>query len=50
MQTNVDVTYAARFRANGGAWQDIGDTVTIAGPATSLRVSEATAVLSGNYE
>ncbi len=50
VQTSVDVTYTARFRVNGGAWQDIPDTVTIAGPATDLRVSEATAVLSGQYE
>ncbi len=50
MQPSVDVTYTARFRVNGGAWQDIPDTVTIAGPSTDLRVSEATAVLSGQYE
>jgi hypothetical protein len=47
---SVDVTYTARFRVNGGGWQDIGETVTIAGPASSLRISEATAVLSGDYE
>ncbi|HSE10291.1 MAG TPA: hypothetical protein VLB29_16640 [Nocardioidaceae bacterium] len=45
----VDVTYSARFRVNGGAWQDIDETVTIAGPEGSLRVSEARPVLSGNY-
>ena len=45
----VDVTYTARFRVNGGAWQDIDETVTITGPEGSLRVSEARAVLSGNY-
>ncbi|MGN6129660.1 MAG: hypothetical protein ACTHOK_04895 [Nocardioidaceae bacterium] len=50
VQPSVDVTYSARFRVNGGAWQDIPDTVTIAGPPTELRVSEATAVLSGQYE
>jgi hypothetical protein len=47
---SVDVTYGARFRVNGGAWQDIPETVTIAGPTTDLRISEATAVLSGDYE
>ncbi|RYU09667.1 hypothetical protein [Nocardioides iriomotensis] len=47
---SVDVTYAARFRVNGGAWQDIPETVTISGPAGSLRIAEATAVLSGSYE
>lgn len=48
--TRVDVTYGARFRVNGGAWQDIAETVTITGPPTALRISEATAVLSGQYE
>ncbi len=44
----VDVTYTARFRVNDGPWQDIDETVTITGPGGSLRVSEATAVLSGD--
>ena len=47
---SVDVTYTARFRVEGGGWQDIGETVTIAGPPTALRISEATALLSGDYE
>jgi hypothetical protein len=46
---SVDVTYTARFRVNGGAWQDIPETVTISGPGGSLRIAEATAVLSGSY-
>lgn len=50
VQTKVDVAYTARFRVNGGAWQDIDESVTIAGPATPLRISEATAVLSGQYD
>ena len=49
VQTSVDVTYSARFRVGNGGWQDIPETVTIAGPATALRISEATAVLSGDY-
>ena len=49
VQPSVDVTYAARFRVGNGAWQSIPDSVTIAGPAVSLRISEATAVLSGEY-
>ena len=49
VQPSVDVTYSARFRVGNGAWQTIPDTVTIAGPAGVLRVSEATAVLSGEY-
>jgi hypothetical protein len=47
---SVDVTYTARFRVRGGAWQQIPESVSIAGPAGSLRISEATAVLSGLYE
>lgn len=49
VRPRVDVTYSARFRVNGGEWQDISETVTIAGPEGSLRVSEAAPVLSGNY-
>ncbi len=49
VRPSVDVTYTARFRVNGGAWQDIAETVTIAGPGGSLRIAEATAVLSGGY-
>ncbi len=49
VQTSVDVTYSARFRVGNGGWQTIPDTVTIAGPATPLRIAEATAVLSGQY-
>jgi hypothetical protein len=47
VQTSVDVTYAGRFRVDGGPWQDIPGTVTIGGPPAPLRVSEATPVLSG---
>jgi hypothetical protein len=47
--TSVDVSYSARFRVGGGAWQDIPGTVTIAGPTSPLRISEATALLSGDY-
>jgi len=46
----VDVTYTAKFRVNDGAWQDINETVTITGPTSDLRISEATAVLSGEHE
>ena len=47
---SVDVTYSARFRVNGSAWQEIPETVTISGPQGSLRIAEATAVLSGQYD
>ena len=46
----VDVTYTARFRVNGGPWQYIDETVTTTGPTSDLRISEATAVLSGDHE
>jgi hypothetical protein len=47
MRPRVDVTYAAEFRVDGGAWQQIPQTVRIGGPSVSLRVVEATPVLSG---
>ncbi|MEO5710278.1 MAG: hypothetical protein ABIQ59_10705 [Nocardioidaceae bacterium] len=50
VQTSVDVTYTARFRVRNGAWQDIPETVTIPGPGGALRISEATAVLSGEQQ
>jgi hypothetical protein len=49
VQTSVDVTYSARFQVGNGGWQEIPETVTIAGPQSALRISEATAVLSGDY-
>lgn len=47
VRPSVDVTYTARFRVNGGAWQDIDETVAVSGPQGSLRVTEATALLAG---
>jgi hypothetical protein len=44
---SVDVTYAADFRVGDGDWQEIPETVTISGTPVSLRVVEATPVLSG---
>lgn len=46
---HVEVTYAARFRVNGGSWQDIGETVTTVGPDATLRVAEAIPMLSGQH-
>jgi hypothetical protein len=46
---SVAVTYTARFRVGGGGWQDVDGTVTIEGPPGSLRIAEATAVLSGDH-
>ncbi len=50
VQARVTVTYTARFRVAGGPWQAISETVSITGPGTALRVSEATPVLSGSYD
>jgi hypothetical protein len=50
VRPNVDVTYTGRFQVDGGTWQAIPGTVTIAGPSVPLRVSEATAMLSGTYQ
>lgn len=47
--TSVDVAYTATFRVGGGAQQTIPGSVTIPGPSRPLRISEATAVLSGNH-
>jgi hypothetical protein len=49
VRTSVDVTYSARFRVGNGSLQGIPGSVTIAGPAAPLRISEATALLSGSY-
>lgn len=43
----VDVTYEVRYRVDGGAWQTLDQTLTAQGPATALRIKEATPVLSG---
>jgi hypothetical protein len=45
----VTVAYSARFRVNGGGWQQIDETVSTTGPAGSLRVAEATPLLSGDH-
>lgn len=47
VEPSVAVTYTAEFRVGAGEWQQIPETVTISGPPVSLRVVEATPVLSG---
>jgi hypothetical protein len=49
VRPRVDVTYAGRFRVAGGGWRAIPGTVTITGPSSPLRISEATPVLSGDH-
>jgi hypothetical protein len=41
----VDVTWAADFRVDGGAWAPIPDQVVVPGPATEVTVKTAKAVL-----
>lgn len=49
VQLSVDVTYTARYRVNGGVWQDIPETLTIPGPPKNLPIKQASAVLvAGN--
>ncbi len=47
VEPSVDVTYTAEFRVGDGAWEEIPETVTISGAPVSLRIVEATPVLSG---
>jgi hypothetical protein len=47
VRQHVEIVWTARWRLNGGAYQDVDGTVTTVGPATPLRVAEATPVLSG---
>ena len=49
VHTSVDATYTAQFRVGNGGWQPIPGAVTITGPPSPLRISEATALLSGDY-
>ena len=44
---HVEIVWTARWSLNGGAYQDVDGTVTTVGPATPLRVAEATPALSG---
>lgn len=44
----VDTTYSVSYRVDGGPWLDLGDTVTVDGQPTRVRVKEATPMLTGN--
>jgi hypothetical protein len=44
---HVEIVWTARWSLNGGPYQDVDGTVTTVGPATALRVAEATPALSG---
>ncbi len=49
VRPQVDTTYAARFRVDGGAWRDVAGTVTIPGASVPLRVVTASPVLVGYH-
>lgn len=43
----VTATYGGEFSVDGGEWQEVGETVDIAGPAAGIEVREARARLEG---
>jgi hypothetical protein len=47
VRAHVEVTWSARFSVNGSAMRPVPGTVTTVGPATPLRVAEASPALSG---
>ncbi len=44
---SVDTTYSATYRVNGGPWQAVPGTVTVAGAPVDLQVLTATPTLVG---
>jgi hypothetical protein len=49
VRPSVDVVYTGRYQVEGGAWQEIPDTLTLTGEPVALSVLEATPVLTGEY-
>lgn len=47
VEHQVRVTWSAQYAVNGGPVQPVPGTVTLTGPATALRIAEATPALSG---
>ena len=47
VQPRVDTTWTARYRVDGGPWQDVGGTVSITGEPFDLTVLSAAPHLSG---
>ena len=46
LHPSVDVTYTVRYRVDGGAWQNLSQTLQASGPTGDLDVKEATPVLT----
>lgn len=42
---SVSATYGGQFSVDGGPWQQVGETITLTGPATGVQVLEARARL-----
>jgi hypothetical protein len=47
VRAHVEVTWRATFRVGGGPTRPVPGTVVTVGPATSLRIAEASPTLSG---
>lgn len=44
---HLNIRWSARWRLSGGSWQDVNGTATSTGPTSTLRISEAVPVLTG---
>ena len=44
---HLSIRWSARWRLAGGSWQDVNGTATSTGPTSTLRISEAVPVLTG---
>lgn len=42
VKPSVDTVYSGRYRVNGGPWENIDETVTVAGAVVELEILEAT--------
>jgi hypothetical protein len=47
LRPRVDVTYSIRYQIGSSGWEQLSETVTVPGPPATLRIAEATPVLSG---
>ena len=45
LTARVDTTYSVRFSIDGDGWNDLGEPLVAAGPATVIDVHEAAPVL-----
>jgi hypothetical protein len=45
LSLSVDITYAGRYRVDGGDWSQVPEPITVDGPVTALAVKQASTVL-----